>query len=357
MRRFAANFRVLIGIILLASCTATPTVPSNERAVDASMAKLTARTMLRLELSPDTARIALSGSQVFTVKATYSDGKHRDRSGLFRVDGGGRLDLERHLFLQGSAGNVQADRAGEWRAGGQSSVVIIGGVTPPPPPPPAAPTLTLTSTKPSIVTGDSATLNWVSANATACTASAGWTGSKGLTGTTVVKPTVTTSYTLTCTGAGGRHRSERDGDGHSHHSTTASGSYPDADQQQDQHRGWATARPSPGPASTRPPAPLQRGWTGSKGLTGTAVVKPTVTTSYTLTCSGAGGSIAKSMTEDGHPRRIATARSADAHAHQHQDQHGGRRQRGPQLDQCQRHRVHRLRGGGPAARDSLGRPW
>ncbi len=65
------------------------------------------------------------------------------------------------------------------------------------------PTVTLTANPTSITSGNSSTLSWTSQNATNCTASNGWTGTKTLTGTLPVSPTVTTTYTLTCTGAVG----------------------------------------------------------------------------------------------------------------------------------------------------------
>ncbi len=82
-------------------------------------------------------------------------------------------------------------------------------------PPPATPTLTLTSLKPIIVAGDSATLNW-GQHQRDCLHRLSRVDrqARGLTGTAVVKPTVTTSYTLTCTGAGRQHRPERDRDGY-----------------------------------------------------------------------------------------------------------------------------------------------
>src|SRR5207249_2508595 len=55
----------------------------------------------------------------------------------------------------------------------------------------------------SITSGQSSTLTWSSTNATSCTASGGWTGTKTISGTQAVTPTVTTAYTLACTGSGG----------------------------------------------------------------------------------------------------------------------------------------------------------
>lgn len=64
--------------------------------------------------------------------------------------------------------------------------------------------LTLSANPTSVSSGQSAALSWVTAGASSCTASGGWTGSQATSGTVTVGPlTSTTSYTLTCTGAGG----------------------------------------------------------------------------------------------------------------------------------------------------------
>jgi hypothetical protein len=67
----------------------------------------------------------------------------------------------------------------------------------------AAPTVTLTANPTSITSGESSILTWSSTNATSCTASSGWSGTKATSGNLSVSPTSTTSYTLTCTGASG----------------------------------------------------------------------------------------------------------------------------------------------------------
>ena len=46
----------------------------------------------------------------------------------------------------------------------------------------STPTVTLSASKTSIISGDSFTLTWSSANASSCTASGSWSGSKALTG-------------------------------------------------------------------------------------------------------------------------------------------------------------------------------
>jgi|SRR3989338_1121901 len=65
------------------------------------------------------------------------------------------------------------------------------------------PTLSF-SADPMIVTPTrSSILSWLSANATKCIASGGWSGDKSLAGTEAVTPLADTIYTLNCTGPGG----------------------------------------------------------------------------------------------------------------------------------------------------------
>ncbi len=65
------------------------------------------------------------------------------------------------------------------------------------------PTVTISASPSTITSGSPSTLAWSSTNATSCTASNGWTGTKGTSGSLSVTPTANTTYTLTCTGTGG----------------------------------------------------------------------------------------------------------------------------------------------------------
>ncbi len=69
-----------------------------------------------------------------------------------------------------------------------------------------APTLTLSVTPTSVSNGGSATLTWVATDATACTASGAWTGTKSTSGsqsTGALSTAGTQTFSMTCTGAGG----------------------------------------------------------------------------------------------------------------------------------------------------------
>lgn len=71
--------------------------------------------------------------------------------------------------------------------------------------PPPAPTVSLALAPASITTAQSSTLTWSSTNATSCTASGAWSGSKATAGTATLSSTTAGSfnYGLSCTGAGG----------------------------------------------------------------------------------------------------------------------------------------------------------
>lgn len=63
------------------------------------------------------------------------------------------------------------------------------------------PTVSISASPISVITGNSSALTWASTNATSCTASGGWSGTKTLSGTqTLLNLTTNQTYTLTCSG-------------------------------------------------------------------------------------------------------------------------------------------------------------
>jgi endoglucanase len=70
---------------------------------------------------------------------------------------------------------------------------------------PSAPTVALTIAPPTITLGQAATLSWSATNATACSATGAWAGSRPLGGSLSVRPTSpgAWTYALACTGPGG----------------------------------------------------------------------------------------------------------------------------------------------------------
>ncbi len=73
--------------------------------------------------------------------------------------------------------------------------------------PAPAPSVMISADLQTITLGQSATLTWSSTNASACTASGGWSGNQALSGTQTVTPTAVGSvtYTLSCTAPSGTY--------------------------------------------------------------------------------------------------------------------------------------------------------
>jgi len=103
----------------------------------------------------------------------------------------------------GSSGGSSSGSGSGSSSGGSTG----GGTTTPPPPPAVAPSLTFQASSTSITSGNSTTLSWsINSSATSpvtCTAGNGWSGSKGTSGSQSVKPTSTTTYTLSCSNSAG----------------------------------------------------------------------------------------------------------------------------------------------------------
>ncbi len=77
----------------------------------------------------------------------------------------------------------------------QSAIVTVSAL---------APSITLTANPSTVNSGASTTLTWAAKNATSCSGSSAWPGTKALSGSQSSGAlTAGTTYTLTCTGTGG----------------------------------------------------------------------------------------------------------------------------------------------------------
>jgi sugar lactone lactonase YvrE len=146
-----------------------------------------------------------------------------------------------------------------------------------------APTVNFTISANRIDPGQSVTLTWSTANADSCTASGGWSGSQGLSGSTVLTPAATSTYTLSCTGLGGTTVRAV---------ATTVAFVPTL---------TFTARPRnialgerttlEWVATNATTCTASGSWAGSQATSGSLVIKPSnsVAQAYTLICAGAGG--------------------------------------------------------------------
>jgi len=102
-------------------------------------------------------------------------------------------------FYTGKDGSEVTQNASTWYDEvivSRQAIAAPGGSTPPVTP---TPTVSLSASASSVVSGSSPTLTWSSSNASSCTASGGWTGSKATSGQQAVGPlTATTTFTLAC---------------------------------------------------------------------------------------------------------------------------------------------------------------
>ena len=167
-----------------------------------------------------------------------------------------------------------------------SVLSACGGGSSSAPAAPAAPlpTTTLGTSSQTINAGGSTTLTWSSTNATSCTASGGWSATLAASGSRSTGAlTANTTFSLTCTGTGGT----------SAPATATVNIVPSA---------RLSVYPSviaPGGSSTltwsssnATSCAASGGWSSALGTSGTKNTGPVsaTTTTYSLTCSGAGGS-------------------------------------------------------------------
>lgn len=167
----------------------------------------------------------------------------------------------------------------------QTTVLSDGGGNPPP-----VPVVNVSVSPSSIDHGQSATLSWNSSDATSCIASGGWNGTRATSGSEVISPSVTSSYTLSCSGDGG---DSNDSVTVTVNATPApvvdvSVSPSSVDLGQSATLIWSSSDATSCTASG--------GWTGARSTSGSETVSPDATSSYTLSCNGGGGSASDSVT-------------------------------------------------------------
>ena len=149
---------------------------------------------------------------------------------------------------------------------------------------PAA-TVSLSASRTAIDAGEQVTLSWSSNNATACTASGGWSGNRQTSGSEAVGPlNQTATFTLSCSGSGGGGLAEvtvqvNTGSGVS---VTLSANPSNVEQGGTTTLQWTAQNADTCTAS--------RGWSGPQPLSGTFVAGPLdQTTSFELSCDGPTG--------------------------------------------------------------------
>ncbi len=149
----------------------------------------------------------------------------------------------------------------------------------------SAPSIDLSASPASIVTGNSTTLNWSTTNADSCTASGAWSGAKGTSGSQSVSPTSSSTYTLDCTGSGGSSRASFD-------VTVVSSSAPIVNLSASPATITVGSNTTLSWSSSNVDSCTATGaWNGSRETSGSQTVSPLRDSTYTLSCSGDGGDV------------------------------------------------------------------
>ncbi len=169
-------------------------------------------------------------------------------------------------------------------------------------PPPSTPTITLSASPDSVAYNGSTTITWSSSNATSCTASGAWSGSKSLSGSqNFTNLTSSGTYTLSCSGAGGStNRSVTVNVANPPTPTLSFTANPTTvDYNENSTLNWSTTNATSCTASGA--------WSGAKGTTGAESVGPlTANSSYTLSCSGPGGNVNRTVLVSVNPPPLPT---------------------------------------------------
>ena len=155
-----------------------------------------------------------------------------------------------------------------------------------------APTLTLSASPTSVMAGESTTLTWSSTNADSCTASGGWSGTKETSGSESSGAlTGDVTFRLSCTGAGGTvERSVAVTVTPVSAPTVSLAASPDVVNA----GGAATLNWSSENATS---CTASGGWSGAKNTSGSeATGALNQNTTFTLSCSGPGGTTSQSIT-------------------------------------------------------------
>ena len=165
--------------------------------------------------------------------------------------------------------------------GGSAGQSVTVAVDPPP-----APTATLTANPTNVAMNGSATLTWTSSNATGCSASGAWSGTKAVNGSQSVGPlTQNSTFTLTCTGPGGSaNRSVSvTVDPAALPTVTLTANPTTVNSGGSSVLTWTSSNATSCTAGGA--------WSGAKALSGSQSVGPlTQDSTFTLTCTGIGGS-------------------------------------------------------------------
>jgi hypothetical protein len=165
-----------------------------------------------------------------------------------------------------------------------------------------APTVTLSASPTTVNSGETTTLTWSSTNAASCTASGAWGGTKAMSGSqaSVALTAASNTFTLTCSNSGGTTAAQSVTVG-VRPTITLTASSTAVAFNGSSTLTWSTTNATSCTASNA--------WSGNKATSGSATLNNlTATGTYTLVCTGAGGSssVSTTITVGGIPLPVVT---------------------------------------------------
>ncbi len=161
------------------------------------------------------------------------------------------------------------------------------------PDPVVPPSVSLSASPSAIDAGQIATLTWSSQDASSCTAGGGWSGGKSLSGSEQISPTTSTNYTLSCDGSGGSASASVTVQVNGTPTPSPIVNFSAADSVV-ADGGMTSLTWSSQNADT---CTASGGWSGAKNLADSEQIGPiTAATTYTLSCTGAGGTAIEMLT-------------------------------------------------------------
>src|SRR5262249_15060147 len=150
------------------------------------------------------------------------------------------------------------------------------------------PSVSLNANPTAIAAGNSSALSWSSTNANSCSESGAWSGTTTTSGVRSVSPLQTSTYMMTCVGAGGNaSKSVQVSVTAASPTLSLTASPANITAGQSSTLSWSTSNATSCIASG--------GWSGTMSTAGNTSVAPSSTTSYTLACTGSGGTATKSV--------------------------------------------------------------
>lgn len=237
-----------------------------------------------LSFSANPTSVTVSGTSTLTWDSTNA-------TSCIASDGwSGAKDLDGTHVVTVSATTTYTLACGNGVSTSTQSVTVVATPTPAP-----EPTVDISAHPITISEGGSAELTWNSENATSCVASNGWSGAKSLDGTESVSPTATTTYAIQCTGSGGVAQ-----DSVTVNVVLTQQNAPTVD------LGANPTSVTPGEGSATSTLSwstsgadfcvASEGWSGTKTSSGSEVVQPGATTTYSLSCGNEVGTTTDSVT-------------------------------------------------------------